>query len=273
MKRMIPSSKLTIKNDKLTAMEGIYDSEGNQIGGGEGGIPNPIRQDLNLSSQEIASYSLNFLSNEEGEVASIQANYREDDNLPVMQLSGYGFNFDDDVHIDTKLEVPTIQAESLTDGTTTKTMTEVLAGGTEVEANVSEQLENAGELVNLKIGQYVYSGPKFTLDNNNVWAFTYTSPFQLSEFEIRQLKAQYRNNGLVAINVSTLNYGASFGMGCISYSSDPNFSIQCCLPYYDGTKNSIITQIHVALNTFECTDIEGNVITLSGDDWEIYPLH
>lgn len=31
MKRMIPSSKLTIKNDKLTAMEGIYDSEGNQI--------------------------------------------------------------------------------------------------------------------------------------------------------------------------------------------------------------------------------------------------
>lgn len=31
MKRMIPSSKLTIKNDKLTAMEGIYDAEGNKI--------------------------------------------------------------------------------------------------------------------------------------------------------------------------------------------------------------------------------------------------
>ena len=31
MKRMIPSSKLTVKNDKLTAMEGIYDAEGNQI--------------------------------------------------------------------------------------------------------------------------------------------------------------------------------------------------------------------------------------------------
>lgn len=31
MKRMIPSSKLTVKNDKLTALEGIYDAEGNQI--------------------------------------------------------------------------------------------------------------------------------------------------------------------------------------------------------------------------------------------------